>query len=77
MGYNPFKYGEMTNSTGQKIEFYECAIRGDTAPVIAVCHDLKLAEYTNFYELDDMVADHGEYEPIFVEGKLFHGQFEA
>lgn len=63
----------MANSIGQDIEFLECPRDGDEAPVICVCHDLKLASYSDFYELDDMTAEHGEYEPRFVDGQFQHG----
>jgi len=43
------------------------------AEVICVSHELKLAEYSTFYETVDMTADHKEYEPRFVEGKLRFG----
>lgn len=76
MNANPTKYGEMVNSLGQKIEFYEHPTRGDEYPVIAVCHELKLADNSTFYELDDMLADHREYEPSFQENKLYIGEFE-
>jgi hypothetical protein len=74
---NPTKYGEMVNSYGQKIEFVEHPTRGDEHPVIAICHELQLAATTTFYELDDMTADHKEYEPNFLNGKLFIGVIEA
>jgi hypothetical protein len=70
MSHNPTVYGEMTNSKGQQIVFVEHPILGDETEVIAVCHELKLADYTTFFELDDMMADHGEYEPVFINGKL-------
>jgi hypothetical protein len=70
MSYNPTVYGEMTNSKGQQIVFVEHPLRGDETYVIAVCHELKLADYTTFFELDDMMAEHGEYEPVFIDGKL-------
>jgi hypothetical protein len=70
MSHNPTVYGEMTNSKGQQIVFVEHPLKGDEAEVIAVCHELKLADYTTFFELDDMMADHGEYEPVFIDGRL-------
>jgi len=73
MDHNPFKYGSMTNSKGQVVDFYEHPLAGDTYPIVAVCHDLKLVRITDFYELDDMMADHGEYEPIFADGELLYG----
>jgi UDP:flavonoid glycosyltransferase YjiC (YdhE family) len=71
MSHKPTVYGEMTNSQGQKIVFVEHPTRGDEYPVIAVCHELKQAGTTDFFELDDMTASHGEYEPWFnEEGEL-------
>ena len=77
MGYNPTSYGKITNSKGQEIEFYEHPIRGDEAEVICVCHELKLAQYSTFFETDDMEAEHGEYEPSFSDGLLYIGELEA
>lgn len=73
MALQPTKYGQMTNDKGQLIEFYEHPLRGDEHPVIAVCHELNLAATTDFYELDDMTAEHGEYQPWFNDGQLFYG----
>jgi len=67
MALQPYKYGEMVNDKGQLIEFYEHPTRGCEYPVIAVCHALKMAANSSFYELDDMTAEHGEYQPIFTE----------
>ena len=77
MAHNPTEYGRMTNSLGQEIIFVEHPFRGDESPVICVCKEQKLAAYSTFYELDDMLAEHKEYEPSFQDGKLFIGQFES
>jgi hypothetical protein len=71
--YQPTEYGRMTNSIGQEIIFVEHPISGDFYFIIAVCHELKLAAATDFFELDDMTADHGEYEPLFIDGNFQHG----
>lgn len=76
MKADPTKLGEMVNSIGQKIEFYEHPFQGDEYPIIAVSNDLKLAANTDFHDLDDMTAEHKEYEPSFQDGKLFIGDFE-
>jgi hypothetical protein len=34
-----------------------------------------MASYSTFYDLDDMLADHKEYEPSFQEGSFLIGQF--
>jgi hypothetical protein len=66
----------MTNSIEQKIEFFEHPLKGDEFPVIIVCHKLKLADYSDFMEIDDMIAPHKEYEPSFQRKKLFIGGIE-
>ena len=73
MALGPTQIGEMVNSIGQHITFYEHPIQGDGAPVIAVLHESQLAASTDFWELDDMIADHGEYEPIFIDNAFYHG----
>ena len=75
MDNNPTEYGRMVNSIGQEIVFMESPTRGDEAPVICVCHDIEMASYSTFYELDDMMAQHGEYEPSFQDGGFLIGQF--
>lgn len=69
----PTIYDTLTNSLGQIIELVEHPTKGDTTQVIAVCHTLKLAYYTDFFDLDDMLAEHKEYEPIFINGEFQHG----
>jgi hypothetical protein len=76
MEYNPTEYDRMVNSKGQEIVFYEHPLRGDEFPVIIVCHELELADYTDFMETTDMMEDHKEYEPSFVNGKLYIGDYE-
>lgn len=67
MSYNPTSYGKMTNAKGQEIEFFEHPLLGDEAFVICACHELQLASSCPFFELDDMTAEHREYEPWFNE----------
>jgi hypothetical protein len=75
MSRNPFEYDRMLNSKGQVILFLESPTRGDEAPVICACPELGLAAYSCFFETDDMMADHGEYEPWFSEkGTLKFGE---
>ena len=66
---NPTEYDKMINSKGQIIRFVEHPTYGDEHPVIAICDELEVAESTGFFELDDMLAEHGEYEPWFDENK--------
>lgn len=77
MAHNPTSYGAHINQDGQTIEFYEHPVRGDAAMVICVCHELKLAEDSAFFETDDMIASHREYEPSFLDGHLFIGDMKA
>lgn len=77
MSKNPTSFGTHVNSLGQTIEFYEHPIHGDGAEVICVSHELKLAANSTFFETDDMIAEHREYEPSFQDGKLFIGDMEA
>lgn len=74
---NPTIYETYTNSLGQIIDFVEHPFKGDEAEVICVCHELKLASYSGFFECDDMTTSHKEYEPSFKGGKLFIGEFES
>lgn len=76
MEYNPTEYERMINSLGQEIVFYEHPLKGDEFPVIIVCHELELADHTDFMETVDMVQDHKEYEPSFIDGKLYIGGYE-
>lgn len=77
MSHNPTLFGVMMNDLGQQIHFYEHPLKGDEASIIAVSHELELADYTGFYELDDLTAEHGEYQPSFKDGVLYIGEFEA
>lgn len=76
MKADPTEFDRMINSLGQEIVFYEHPYKGDEFPVIIVCHELKLADHTDFMECDDMIADHKEYEPSFQNGKLYIGDWE-
>ena len=76
MDLDPTEYDSFVNSKGQKITFVEHPLRGDEYPVICVCHDLKLACASDFFETDDMMSDDKEYEPTFENGKFLIGGFE-
>lgn len=76
MSHSPTSFGKMTNSIGQEIEFFEHPTKGDEAEVICVCHSLKLAAYSTFFETEDMTADHKEYEPSFQNGVFFIGDMK-
>lgn len=74
MSHKPTEYGTMINSLGQKIIFVEHPTMGDEYPVIAVFINEKKAFATDFFELDDMTADHKEYEPILINNEIIFGQ---
>jgi hypothetical protein len=73
MSHNPTEYGRMTNKLGQNIVFLEHPIKGDESFVICACPELELAADSDFFELDDMLQEHGEYAPAFVNGEFQHG----
>lgn len=77
MAQKPTSYETIKNSIGQEIDFMEHPSLGDESWVICVCHELKLAEDSTFFELDDMTAEHKEYEPSFQNGKLYIGDSPA
>ena len=66
MSYNPLELDPMPNHKQQRITFYEHPIYGDEEQIICVCHDLKLADYSGFYDTDDMTSETSdEYYPWF------------
>jgi len=70
MEANADSYGEVVkNSLGQYIKFYEHPDNGDLSQVIAVCHELKQAGDTEFFDTDDM-QEGSDYVPVFVDGEL-------
>lgn len=75
MSYNPFELDRMINSKGQEIIFLEHPTKGDEVEIIACCHSLKVACYAGFYETDDLMAEHKEYEPSFDESGYWIGEF--
>lgn len=70
MACNPTEYTRITNKLGQEVVFYEHPSYGDEYPVIAVIHEYKVAVCTDFYDTDDMVAEHGEYTPAYMHGEV-------
>jgi hypothetical protein len=77
MEHSPTVYETFVNKLGQTIDLVEHPFKGDEAPVIVVCHELKLAAYSSFFECEDMTAEDGEYQPSFEDGKLWIGDFLA
>lgn len=64
-------YATMTNELNQKIEFLEHPIHGDIFPIIVAFPEEKVAFPSDFYDLDDMMnAEHSEYRPFLIEGKM-------
>ena len=71
MARNPTEYGRMVNSKGQEIVFLEHPVMGDEAEVIVASLELKKADYSGFFDTDDMEAEGSDYEPWFDdEGRL-------
>ncbi len=70
--YNPTVYTTITNSLNQTIKLVEHPILGDHTEVIAMCDELKLADYTGFFDTEDMTDS--EYHPKFINGKLIIGE---
>ena len=83
MNLHPTILGSMTNSKKQLIEFVEHPISGDDSDILVICRELELAAHSGFYETDDMMADHKEYEPWFeveningkVKGCFYTGEY--
>jgi fumarate reductase subunit C len=74
MSERPTFYYAMTNSWGQKINFYEHPYLGDETFVIAVCHELELAQDTEFFDLDDMTSKtYDDYHVFFKNGEIIYG----
>jgi hypothetical protein len=70
---NPTVYIEFVNSIGQTIKVVEHPLKGDESPVIIVCDELQLSDYSDFYETGEINEVGGEYEVGFVDGQLRHG----
>jgi hypothetical protein len=57
--------GAMRNQLNQLIVFVEDPIEGEDETIICTFPELKLAFRSDFYELNDMMARHGEYAPCY------------
>jgi hypothetical protein len=73
MSLNPTIYKTFTNSLDQLILLVEHPLRGDESPIIVVCKELALADYSDFYELGEIDEVGGDYEIGFIANELFHG----
>ena len=63
---NPTEYErEIINSRGQLINFVENPLLGQDAPIIAVCHELQIAENTEHFDIDSFYKG-SEENPIFI-----------
>ena len=69
MALKPTEYDSIINAEGQVVTFVEHPIQGDEHPVIAVFKDLKMAFTTDFWDIDDMMSEHGEYTPVYLHGE--------
>ena len=71
---NPTIYATIVNDKGQEIELVEHPFKGDEYPVICICHELKLASASDFFDCYDMLQLHKEYQPYFTNsGSLEYG----
>ena len=71
--YKADKLGETVNQMGQEVHFYEHPLHGDEYPVIVIFPEYEVAFNSDFFDIDDMIAEHGEYTPYFVGGELTLG----
>ena len=69
MEHEPIVYRTIKNSIGQEIKLCEHPLEGDQAPVVAICHGLKLAAFTDFFDCEDMYEG-SDYAPVFDRGEL-------
>lgn len=74
---NPFEYESFTNSKGQKVVLCEHPVLGDEAEVLVMFPEYQKAFYSGFHDAGDMTADHNEYEPSLVDGRLYIGDSEG
>lgn len=75
MKQEPTLLDTMTNKLNQEIKFFEHPENGDEDFVYALI-DGNVLVRTDFFETVDMTADHQEYTPFLIEGKVWSG-FEA
>jgi len=77
MKHDPTVYETIVNSKGQSIVLVEHPTKGDEEQVICVCHELKLADYSGFYDTEDMTQEDSDYQPNFQDNQLYIGDFKA
>lgn len=58
---NPTELCGMVNSLGQTVRFFEHPVYGEGATVIGKIEGVYFD--TDFFETDDMTAEHGDYAP--------------
>ena len=75
MNANPEVYSEVVNQANQTITFMEHPYKGDEYPVIAVCHALKVAFCTDFWDTEDFTSG-SDYNPIVREDGTMVNFFE-
>jgi hypothetical protein len=66
MDANPEVYSEIVNQANQTITFMEHPYKGEDYPVIAVCHEFKVAYCTDFWDIFDFRSG-SDYNPIVRE----------
>ena len=75
MNAKPTVLYSAVNEMGQRFDLVEDPINGDSAEVIVVFPELKLAGYSGFYETADMELVDGvdsDYTPRVVGGRIIH-----
>jgi hypothetical protein len=70
MALEPTVYETITNQLNQKIDLVEHPLRGDSAPVIAIYHDEKIAQDTEFFDTEELSEEGGDYNPVYMHGEL-------
>lgn len=69
---NPYVYDSFINSRNQVVIFIEHPVKGDEFNVIAMFPEKGLAFDTDFFDLEDMLAAHKEYEPKLDDDGSFY-----
>ncbi len=72
--HNPYVYNSFVNSHKQVVMLVEHPVKGDEVNVIAMFPEKGLAFDTDFFDTEDMLAAHKEYEPkLDDDGSFFIG----
>ena len=69
MALKPTLLDTVINQMGQKVELYECPMRGERLPVIAVIAEFKEMVYTDFFDTSDFYVG-SDYNPVYMHGYI-------